>query len=156
MGAVASERVPVDLAALVRDGLRSLEAAGRKRGLVVRNELGNGAVGGEPGETATTVEGDPEVLRIVVSNLPDNALHYATPASTVCCRFERSARGWRLAVENRTDELEPADLQALSEPFWRKDRARSDRNHSGLGLALSRALADQAGLALGFELEHGT
>lgn len=47
-------------------------------------------------------------------------------------------------------------LAALARPFWRKDRARSDRNRTGLGLALSRALAERAGLELSFTLAAGT
>ena len=92
----------------------------------------------------------------MLANLLGNAVYYATPASRVVCAFERAEAGWRLTFENRTDELEPADLAALARPFWRKDRARSDRNRTGLGLALARALAERAGLELGFTLEGGT
>ena len=63
---------------------------------------------------------------------------------------------WRFVVENYAGDLRPEDLPALSEPFWRKDRARADRNRSGLGLALSRALAEKTGMEIGFELEDGT
>jgi signal transduction histidine kinase len=146
MGAVAAHRGPVDLEALVRELLRPLAASARARELVVDSAL-------EPG---ATVAGDRELLAIVLSNLLGNALRYARPASRVACRLERTGSRWQIAVENRTDELEPADLRSLSEPFWRKDRARTDREHSGLGLALSRALAEKAGLTLTFELEGGT
>ncbi len=143
MGAAKLEHGPVDLGALVTELLRSLAGAGQERGLVVASSVA-------PGEL---VEGDRQVLRIVVSNLLGNALHYAVAGSRVECRFERSVAGWRLVIANRTEELEPADLRWLSQPFWRKDRARTDRERSGLGLALSRALADHAGLELSFELE---
>lgn len=152
IGATVPEHAPVDLGAVVGEFLRAHADAARARGLVLQSTL----------DADEEVEGDREVLRIVVANLLDNALHYATPKSTVSCRIVRTPRpgaahpGWRLVVENQTAELEPADLRSLSEPFWRKDRARSDRNHSGLGLALSRALATKAGLTLGFELEAGT
>ncbi len=146
MGALAPARVPLELGALVAELVRAGEPAGRARGVEVHNHI-------EPGER---VEGDRDVLRIVLSNLLDNALRYAVAGSPVSCRFARSSGGWSLAVENRTDELEPADLRSLSQPFWRKDSARSDRNHSGLGLALARALADRAGLVLAFELEERT
>jgi signal transduction histidine kinase len=58
-------------------------------------------------------------------------------------------------VENDAPELVPEDLRSLAEPFWRKDRARTDRSRSGLGLALSCALAQRTGLELGFALDHG-
>ena len=146
MGAAKLERGPVDLGSLVGEILRSLAGTGEERGLVVASSVA-------PGEL---VEGDREVLRIVVSNLLGNALHYASPGSRVECRFERSASDWLVVIANQTEELEPADLRSLSQPFWRKDRARTDRERSGLGLALSRALADKAGLELSFELEDGT
>jgi hypothetical protein len=41
----------------------------------------------------------------------------------------------------------------LPEPFWRKDPLRAER--TGLGLALSRALAERAGLELAFALDDG-
>ena len=72
------------------------------------------------------------------------------------CRLEREGERWRLVVENRTDELEAADLSSLAQPFWRKDRARSDRNRTGLGLALARALAERAQWRLSFELVEQT
>jgi len=70
--------------------------------------------------------------------------------------FEREGERWRLVIENHTRELEAADLRALAEPFWRKERARSDRNRTGLGLALSRALADKSRCSLEFALEGET
>ena len=146
MGASRLERIQVDVGALVAELLRPLSGSARERALELSCSVG-------PGEL---VEGDREVLRIILSNLLGNALRYATRASVVACRFERLSQGWRLVLENQTDELQPADLKSLSEPFWRKDRARADREHSGLGLALSRALADKAGLALAFELEGRT
>ncbi len=149
MGTETFARERVDLGALVQELLRSLAAVERERGLRVANRV-------EPGER---VEADGDVLRIVVSNLLSNALTYAPPRGAVECRLERS-RGvggadgsWRLVVQNDALDLTPEDLRTLSEPFWRKDRARADRDRSGLGLALSRALAERCGLELSFELD---
>jgi signal transduction histidine kinase len=73
----------------------------------------------------------------------------------VRCRLDPSGEGWCFQVENDALDLRQEDLHALSEPFWRKDRARTDRDRSGLGLALSHALAEKAGMELVFELEEG-
>ncbi|MEW6074277.1 MAG: ATP-binding protein [Planctomycetota bacterium] len=146
MGAEKFAREDVDLGGLVNDLLRSLSAAQRERGIHVVSRV----------DAGERVHGDPEVLRIVVSNLLSNAVHYSPAGGGVDCRLERGPEGWRFLVENRTDDLRAEDLAALSEPFWRKDGARVDRDRSGLGLALSRALADEAGMKLSFELDHGT
>jgi len=146
IGAVRVQTASVDLAELVAGVTGPLASTAAARGIAIEDSLPAGEL----------VEGDRDVLRIVVSNLFGNAVHYAAPATVVRCRFERSAQGWRLTIENRTDDLEHADLRSLTEPFWRKDGARTDREHSGLGLALSRALAEKSGCTLSFELEERT
>jgi signal transduction histidine kinase len=40
------------------------------------------------------------------------------------------------------------DLSHFSERFWRKDRARSNPNHSGLGLSLVKAFSERLGFQL--------
>ncbi len=146
MGAEAFDKEGVDLGAIVREHLRSLVTVERERGLQVDNDVACGDL----------VEGDRDVVHIVVSNLLSNALHYSPAQGTVACRLERSESGWRFWVENESAELAPDDLRTLSEPFWRKDRARADRDRSGLGLALSRSLAEKTGMELDFELEDRT
>lgn len=145
MGAETFDRESVDLGGIVRELLRSLSAVERERGLRVENHI----------EVGDSVEGDSDVLRLVVSNLLSNALYYSPPRGIVECRLDRSDAGWRLLVENDAVELQPEDLLSMSEPFWRKDRESTDRDRSGLGLGLSRALAEKAGLELHFELDGG-
>jgi two-component system sensor histidine kinase QseC len=145
MGAEKFDRERVELGDLVAEILRALAAIGRERDLQVDNLV-------EPSER---IEGDREVMRIVVSNLLSNALYYSPRGGRVECRLDRARKDWRLVVENDAPDLLPADLAALSDPFWRKDHARADRDRSGLGLALSRALADRTGLRLEFELVDG-
>ncbi len=48
-----------------------------------------------------------------------------------------------LTVANTTHALEAGDLPHLFEPLWRKDAARTDRDHVGLGLALVSAIAQR-------------
>lgn len=135
----------LELEPLVAELLRTHGAVGRERGLDARSEI----------ETDTRVTADRHALRIVASNLIANAMTYATAGGRVRCRAEANGTGWRLVVENDCADLEPEDLPALARPFWRKDRARSDRQRSGLGLALSVALAARSGMRLDFELAGG-
>lgn len=146
MGAERFEQEPVDLGKIVREVLRSFAGPERDSSSRVANFVATG----------TLVLGDPEVVPIIVSNLLSNALYYSPPGAVVECRIERTAERWRFVVQNEAFELAPDDLQSLAEPFWRKDRSNGDRNRSGLGLALSSALAAKTGLELDFELEDGT
>ena len=47
--------------------------------------------------------------------------------------------GWSLWVSNDAPELVDADLVRLFDRFWRKDQARTDGGHVGLGLSLVRS-----------------
>ena len=146
VGAETFDHTRVELGALVGDVLSTLSRVGRDRELEVTNQVNADA----------SVDGDAEVLRIVVTNLLSNALHHGPPGTAVVCRFERSDQEWHLFVENAAPDLVPDDLRVLTEPYWRKDSARVDRNRSGLGLALSHALAERVGLEMTFALENGT
>lgn len=136
---------PCDVAGVLAEVLRSLRVLERERGLRVDAST--------PPVAVTTTS--PQALRVVVSNLVGNALQYSPQGSVVRIDLRDTAGSWRLSVENPAPDLAREDLDSLSEPFWRKDRARSDRAHAGLGLALSRTLANAARLELTFELERG-
>jgi two-component system sensor histidine kinase QseC len=82
-------------------------------------------------------------------------VHHAPRGSRVTCSAEAGGDRWTLVVENAAPALEPRDLTSMAEPFWRKDGSRADRQRTGLGLALSRRLADRCNLALDFRLEQG-
>ncbi len=154
MGAETFARSALDLGAIVEGCLRSSRLQAGERGLVIDCHLP--AVG--------PVIGDEEVVRIIASNLLSNAVQYTPRGGTVRCKVEQAPQAtneapsnirWRLVVENPAENLEASDLRALTEPFWRKDGVRADREHAGLGLSLSRALAEACELALGFELKDG-
>jgi two-component system sensor histidine kinase QseC len=88
---------------------------------------------------------EPTLLASVLRNVISNAVEYAPAGSIVTCRAVR-LRGrddrWLLSVENPTDHFLPQDVAHVFEPFWRKDPARTDSAHTGLGLALVRAYCD--------------
>jgi two-component system sensor histidine kinase QseC len=143
-GSERSRPAQIDLGGLLQELLRSAAAVEQDRELEVEDLVARGEL----------VEADEDVLRIVVSNLAGNALHYAPRGGRVRFWLERDGGGaWRLVIENDAPDLTPEDLRWLTEPFWRKDGARADRNRSGLGLALSQALVERVGLRLELELQ---
>jgi len=81
---------------------------------------------------------EPTLLASVLRNILSNALEYRDPSSPVRCAARSSEGRWVVVVENQTDRLVPEDIAHVFEPFWRKDPARSDAAHVGLGLALVR------------------
>ena len=96
-----------------------------------------------------SVEADPTLLAVVLGNLCGNAVEHSPRGSPMTVEGNRTIDGISLRLENRTDELTETDLPHLFEPFWRKDTARSDRHHHGLGLALAAEFAALLGGKVG-------
>jgi two-component system osmolarity sensor histidine kinase EnvZ len=81
----------------------------------------------------------PLAVRRAVSNLIDNALHYAGGSIEVS-----TARGGALAlieVKDRGPGVPQSELERLKRPFTRLDEARSGSGGAGLGLAIVERIA---------------
>lgn len=130
---VVQERV--NASALVGEAWRAFEARAEGRGLQVAWDV----------PANTMVDTDPVLLRSVVSNLLQNAVDYAPAAGAVAISGRSIPAGFELRVRNRADELSADDVERLFDRFWRRDAARSDGDHVGLGLSLARALAQALG-----------
>ncbi len=89
--------------------------------------------------------GDPDLLTVLLRNLLDNAVRYATPGSTVVLRFREHA----LEVENDAEPIAPAQFDQLGERFHRAEG--QDESGSGLGLSIVRRVAALHGLSVRFE-----
>lgn len=85
---------------------------------------------------------DASALAIVLDNLIANAAEYTQSGGSVRIALTRDAETWTLTIANGPTAMTEADILMVFEPFWRKDRARSDGRHSGLGLCLVRSLLD--------------
>jgi signal transduction histidine kinase len=92
---------------------------------------------------------DREKLGLILANLLANAVAHGTPGGAVTCSAAISADDVSIRVSNPAPELAADDLPRLFDRFWRKDAARSDGRHAGLGLSLVAALCE----ALGFRRE---
>ena len=98
---------------------------------------------------------EPDLLAMALGNLFDNAITYSPSGSVVGIEFVQSSDGPCLTISNPTSELTPADLSFIFERFWRKDSARSESNHFGIGLSLTRALCQRLGIYLTVSMADG-
>ena len=88
------------------------------------------------------IEAPPAHLEILLRNLLENAVKYATPASPLKLEVQSSAEGAQLRVWNAYPLPAEADLNGWFEPFFRPDEARnSQTGGNGLGLSIVAALA---------------
>jgi heavy metal sensor kinase len=93
-----------------------------------------------------TLPADPDLLRRVVDNLVDNAVRHSPVHGIVSVAVRHDAHGWDVTVSDQGPGV-PAELRpTLFERFTRGDVARGrDTGGAGLGLSLSRAIAEAHG-----------
>lgn len=125
---------PIDLARLVRSIVGARSSRAENEGRSVALDL--------PADGAT-VMGEPMRLERVIENLLDNAVSFSPPGGTVTV----SVRAFDDIVElSICDEGPGIPEEALEKVFERfhSDRPASEDfgNHSGLGLAIGRAIAE--------------
>ena len=143
-GNAALARQPVDLAALTIEVVREAVPAAMER----RVDLGYD--GPEPGAPHLVRHGNPLLLREMVRNLVDNALHYAPVGApdgraevTVRLRVAPPGGGLSIEVEDNGMGVAEADRELVFQPFYRV--LGTDVDGTGLGLPIVREIAEQHG-----------
>ena len=141
----ASTPERIELATLAREAvvehLRLAEARGIDLGLAQADD-------------AAIVTGEPDALRILLSNLLANALRY-TPSDgrvDVSCRLQEGRPV--LEVVDTGPGIPEAERERVFDRFYR--RAGEQESGSGLGLAIVRTIADRHGAIVSlYEAEGG-
>ncbi|MYW74977.1 HAMP domain-containing protein [Pseudonocardia sp. SID8383] len=142
-----SDRVPVDLAALVAAELAAVTGDVAVRGLVVRTD-----------PRPATTRGNEPLLRRMVANLLENAVRHNRDGGwiEVGCGTGTPGPGVVLRVASSGPELAPDRVAELFEPFRRGPVARTAHTRgSGLGLSIVRSVTTAHGGAVHAEAVPG-
>ncbi len=95
---------------------------------------------------SATAFADRDRVAQVVSNYLSNAIRHAPEGSTITIATEDLADRVCIGVRDRGAGLDPDQLEAVFERFYRVDPARSRvAGGAGIGLAIARALAEAMG-----------
>ena len=119
---------------------------GRQSGVVVQASVSAGVM----------VTSDQVALRIVLSNLIENAREHGV-GGAIHCGLERRGNNAEFWIRNPAAGLEVSDLARLGERFWRSDKSRTsgEQPHFGLGLAIANDLCERVGAELSHHLDAG-
>lgn len=92
------------------------------------------------------VSADPGLLRIILTNLFDNAVNYTNHAGHISLTALSTENTLTFTIRNSGSQIAPQDAPLVFQRFWRGDSARSPNGqHCGLGLALSQRLTTLLG-----------
>jgi signal transduction histidine kinase len=133
-GALTLELREAEVASLVQETLRGLEAEAASRRVHLRATV-NGRV---------RARCEPEKVQRVLFNLVTNALRHTPSDGSVAVRVEPRATEVRVIVEDTGEGFDAEAQQRMFERFWRGDQARSNAG-AGLGLAIARGLVEAHG-----------
>ena len=102
------------------------------------------------------LRGDPDLLRVVIKNLLDNAVKYGREGGMVQVSGRIEANRVRLDICNEGDGLPPEQLGRLFQRFVRfRSNQESDRLGTGLGLFITRDIVERHGGTITAESEAG-
>lgn len=96
------------------------------------------------------VHTDAELLRVIVSNLLDNACKYSPPDSPITARVSADDRRWCLQVRNAVGSAGAPDPDQVFRKYHRAEEAKGLAG-AGLGLWLGHNLAQRLGGTLGVQ-----
>ena len=136
-GQLPLESIPFDLDLLLRDLMRSGQAA-QHHGASVPCRL-DASPGG-------VVLGDPTRVRQVLGNILSNALKFTAQGEVVLRARNEPSGHWTFEVTDSGIGMTPQTLAALFTPFKQADASISRRfGGTGLGLALAKLLTERMG-----------
>lgn len=122
------------LADLIADLASSFTSQAASQGIDLQTNINN------PYQEITA---DYDRLNQVFSNLLSNALRH-TPAggkiSIETGSVSSAEEAAQIQVKDTGTGIPPEDLPFIFDRFWRADKSRSERTHSGLGLAITKQL----------------
>lgn len=98
---------------------------------------------------------DPELLRLAVSQLLDNACKYSLPGSAITLHIERQDHSVTLRVASRGNPVPAGERGKIFDRFYRGIDARNTHG-SGLGLFVARKIAVALGGTLDLDNERGS
>ncbi len=130
------EKQPTNLNAILTDTLLALEPLAEEKGVHILNQL----------PPLPHIPGDPARLRQVFFNLLTNSLRHTPSGGVIILTGLSGSQEVRLDITDSGEGLEPEQILAVFDRFYRGDRSRSrDTGGTGLGLAIVKAIIAEHG-----------
>jgi PAS domain S-box-containing protein len=139
--------LPVDVGEIARDAADTLADDARHKGLSLTVDLP---------DSPMILRTDPRKVRQILVNLLGNAVKY-TDHGQVFLRLRPADQGAEFQVRDTGIGIEPDATERIFEPFWQAESPNTRTvGGTGLGLSVSRRLAELVGGTLDVESQVGS
>ncbi|NCT85478.1 MAG: PAS domain S-box protein [Comamonadaceae bacterium] len=146
-GSLRLEMTALQLQPLLARALALVQGQAEQSGLAISQRIA-------PGARALT--GDPTRVTQILTNLLSNAVKYNRPGGSIAIMADCPEPGWiEIAVRDTGLGLTAEQRAALFQPFNRLGREHSGLSGTGIGLVISRRLAEMMGGSLRVEDQDG-
>ncbi|OYU62524.1 MAG: ATPase [Bradyrhizobium sp. PARBB1] len=145
-GSVSHSLGAVDALAVVRRAVAAESEAAHRRHLTLSIA--------EPPLPLPTLRGDGDILTRILAHLISNAVKYNRDGGRVTLGFDVTPESVAVTVSDTGHGIAPDRQARLFQPFDRLGQENSTIGGAGIGLALSRRLAEQIGCRI--TLDHST
>ncbi len=130
------EKQPSDLTTIISETLQSLEPLALEKGITLQYQA----------EEIPELSMDSNRIRQVLFNLTTNAIRYTPQGGEISIRTSVQPGIVTVAVQDNGEGLEPEQLNAVFDRFYRSDKSRSrETGGTGLGLAIVKAIIEAHG-----------
>lgn len=146
-GKIAISTEPVDLCDAVSSAVHTLEPLASTRQVTLQVQ--------RPDRGLPMVAADLNRLKQILLNLGSNAIKYNRPGGRVTFRVAEHDAHWRISVEDLGVGIPVAQQAELFQPFYRAGQEAGNIPGTGIGLAISRQLAQLMHGTMGFSSEPG-
>ncbi|MBI1258366.1 MAG: tetratricopeptide repeat protein [Chloroflexi bacterium] len=96
-------------------------------------------------DTPLVVQANADLLQQAVFNIIQNAIQYTPDNGAVWIETRMESGSAIISVKDTGIGITEEDLPHIFERFYRADKARTERGHSGLGLAMAKKIIDVHG-----------
>jgi len=117
----------------------------------------NASVTFEPEEGLPQISVDPSQIKIVITNLLDNAIRYINTGGKVDIKLKKAGKDLYFEVKDNGVGIPEGDQKHIFQKFFRSRNAlKKQTNGSGLGLYIAKSIVEKAGGKIDFESQEGS
>lgn len=141
---------PVEISDLVNNAVDYYKGAAVQKGISLSSRL--------PAEALPLIEGNEAMLQKALNILVDNAVCYTPAGGHITVEASLQSRNVIIAVQDDGPGVALEHQSRIFDRFYRADKNRTDRAHSGLGLSIAKKVVNDHGGKLTYKTAepHGS